>query len=426
MSGTTRDLDEVRGEFRRHWRPLLAASLGMGSALSLNTYILSIFAPYLIEEFGWTRSQWAMLGLVQMAVVLSIPICGRLTDLYGVRRVAAVGAFSFPLFLLAIAAMNGGIGLYLGIYLAQTLICSTTTATVYSRIVAAAYKAHRGLALAIAGSAPPLIGALLSWPMTDFVADHGWRTGYVVVAAICAMFAVVTFLLLGSGDGARYAQAGPATAKRSPADYRTILANPVFWIMFAALFLVNLPFSLASSQLKLVVLDQGLPDATAATMVSAFAIASIVGRLISGLALDRMPSHIVAAAGFVLPVFGLLLLASAYDSPTAVLAAISLIGLSFGAEADVIPYLVGRYFGIGIFSTVLGLLTAAMGGAMASGNVLIAVVLKNTESFNAYLVTAAATAFVGSLMFLLLGLPRFNQTPESESGPYSEPEPLPA
>ncbi|MBN9190078.1 MAG: hypothetical protein J0I62_16530, partial [Microbacterium sp.] len=88
----------------------LAASLGMGSALSLNTYILSIFAPYLIEEFGWSRSQWAMLGLVQMAVMVSIPIAGRLTDLYGVRRVAAVGAFSYPLFLLAIAGMNGSQG----------------------------------------------------------------------------------------------------------------------------------------------------------------------------------------------------------------------------------------------------------------------------------------------------------------------------
>jgi predicted MFS family arabinose efflux permease len=227
---------------------------------------------------------------------------------------------------------------------------------------------------------------------------------------------VATFALLRSGDGAHYAEAGPTAGKRSPADYRAILSNPIFWIMFTALFLVNLPFSLAASQLKLVVLDQGLPDATAATMVSAFAIASIVGRLVSGFALDHMPAHMVAAVGFVLPVVGLLLLASPYDSPAVVFAAISLIGLAFGAEADVIPYLVGRYFGIAIFSTVLGLLTAAMGGAMASGNVLIAAVLKSTDSFNAYLVTAATTAFLGSLLFLLLGLPKYRRTAVPELG----------
>src|SRR5690606_26342329 len=119
-------------EFRRHWRPLTAAFLGMGSALSLNSYILSTFAPYLIEEFGWTRSQWALLGVVQGLVLICLPVAGRLTDLFGVRPVAAVGALTFPLFLVAIAMMNGDIYVYLGIYIAQTIFCSTTTATVYS------------------------------------------------------------------------------------------------------------------------------------------------------------------------------------------------------------------------------------------------------------------------------------------------------
>jgi MFS family permease len=410
MSNDGRDF----GEFRQHWRPLLAAALGMGSALSLNTYILSIFAPYLIGEFGWSRSQWAMLGLVQIAVMISIPIAGRLTDLYGVRRVAAVGAFSYPLFLLAIASMNGNIGLYLAIYLGQTIICSTTTATVYSRVVAAAFKVRRGLALGIMGSAPPLMGAVLSPVMSDFVASHGWRAGYVTVAIICTICAVATFALLKTHGTARYAEPGPAAAKRSPADYRAILTTPAFWIMFAAFFLVNLPFSLAASQLKLVVLDQGLTDKVAATMVSAFAIASILGRVVTGLALDKLPTHFVAAAAFALPVVGLLLLASPYDSFVAVLVAISLIGLSMGGEGDVIPYLVSRYFPIAIFGTVQGLLTAAVGAAMALGNVLIAAVLDRTDSFVPYLLIAAATAGVGSALFLLLGLAPFRRSAEME------------
>src|ERR1700712_223875 len=184
-------------EFRRHWRPLLAGSLGVGTALSLNTYILSIFAPYMIKEFGWSLSQWAMLGLVQMVVMITIPIAGRLTDLYGVRRVAAIGSFSYPLFLLAIAAMSGDIYVYLGIYIAQTVICSTTTMTVYSRVVAGAYSARRGLALGICGSAPPLVGAVTSVLMTGFVADHGWRAGYVAVAVFCGICSIATFFLLG-------------------------------------------------------------------------------------------------------------------------------------------------------------------------------------------------------------------------------------
>src|SRR5688572_2757028 len=64
------------GEFRQHWRVLLAAFLGLASALSLNSYILSTFAPYMIAEFAWSRSQWALLGLAHAVTLISLPIAG--------------------------------------------------------------------------------------------------------------------------------------------------------------------------------------------------------------------------------------------------------------------------------------------------------------------------------------------------------------
>jgi MFS family permease len=400
--GSGRDFSE----FRQHWRPLLGAFLGMGSALSLNAYLLSIFAPYLIEEFGWTRSQWAMLGIVQVLMLVCLPIAGRLADLFGVRRVAAFGALTFPLFLIAITMMNGSIQTYLVIYIAQTIIGSTTTAMVYSRVVAGAFSVRRGLALGIAGSSPPLVAALGSPFITAFVEQHGWRAGYWMVAAFCAVCAVATLALLP-----RHAQEpGSSAAKpRRRGDYRAIAAMPVFWIMLTATFLVNLPFTLATSQLKMVVLDQGLTDSTAALLVSVFAIGSIAGRVLSGAALDYLPGHIIAAVGFGLPFVGLVMLASPWDSAPAVTVAILLIGVSFGGEGDIIPYLVTRYFGIAVYSTVLGLLSAAMGTAMAAGNAILGVVLDRTDSFDIYLYTAAATSFVGSALFLLLGRERYRK-----------------
>jgi MFS family permease len=394
-------------EFRQHWRPLLACFLGMGSALSLNTYLLSIFAPYLLEEFGWTRSQWAMLGVVQMLIMFCLPVAGRLTDLFGVRRIAAIGALSYPLFLVAIANLDGDIRAYLALYIAQTVICSTSTSTVYSRVVAEAYSVRRGLALAVCGSSPPIIGAFGSPLITAFVEDHGWRAGYLLVAAFCIICAVITLWLLPPHRKAE--KPADHRLERPVGVYRTIAGMPVFWIMLAAIFLVNLPFTLAASQLKLVVLEQGLGDSTAAWLVSAFALGSIIGRLVSGAALDYLPAHWIAAIGFVLPFFGLLLLASSLDSAPAVTLAVLLIGLSFGGEADVIPYLVTRYFGIAIYSTVLGLLSAAMGAAMGLGNVLLAIALDISDSYNLYLLLAAAGSFIGSGMFLLLGRPAYRQ-----------------
>jgi hypothetical protein len=82
-------------------------------------------------------------------------------------------------------------------------------------------------------------------------------------------------------------------------------------------------------------------------------------------------------------------------------------GLSFGSEGDVIPYLVTRYFDMAVFSTVMGLLSAAIGLAMALGNVILSLSLAATNSFDLYLFIAAAGSFLGSGVFLLLGLHRF-------------------
>ena len=103
----------------------------------------------------------------------------------------------------------------------------------------------------------------------------------------------------------------------------------------------------------------------------------------------------------------LLLLASPFDTEGVVSVAILLVGLSFGGEGDIIPYLVTRYFGIEIFSTVFGLLTAAIGSAMALGNGLLGLTLDSTGSFDIYLLVAATGAFTGSALFLVLGHSRF-------------------
>jgi hypothetical protein len=50
------------GELRTNARPLLAASLGVGTSLPFDAYTNSIFARYLIQEFHWSRAQFALYG----------------------------------------------------------------------------------------------------------------------------------------------------------------------------------------------------------------------------------------------------------------------------------------------------------------------------------------------------------------------------
>ncbi len=396
-------------EFRRHWAPLVGVVLGMGSGLLLNNFILSTFAPYLIGEFGWSRAQWALLGVASIFMIVSQPLAGQLTDRFGVRRVAAVGAFGFPLFMIAFSMINSNIYVFLAIYVAQLIVCSTTTATVYSRTVAELFHARRGAALAIIGSSPALVGAIGSFAMTGFVAEYGWRNGYLAIAAFCAICAIVAILLIPPSP-----QAAGDRPKRTGV-YRELASQPACWLMLAGCFLVTIPFALATSSLKIVILDQGLTDADAAAMVAAFGIASIAGRFIAGVALDYFSPHLVGVAGFSLPVIGLLLLASGNGSFLLVLAAIILIGVAMGSEVDVIPFLVTRHFPMEMFSTVLGVMTAGLGTAIAVGNLILGSALEASGSFDLFFYLAAALCFVGSLLFLLLRSHRFRM-PEAASG----------
>jgi predicted MFS family arabinose efflux permease len=304
--------------------------------------------------------------------------------------------------------MDGNIAVYAAIYVAQTVIGSTTTATTYSRVVAEAFRVRRGLALGIFGCSTPLVAALGAPLITAFVESHGWRPGYLVVATFSMACAIATLALLPPAEP----RSRPGTAAARPLGvYRAIAAMPAFWMMLLATFLANFPFTVAMSQIKMVALEQGLPDSAAALAISAFALGSIAGRLLSGLALDALPVHVVAGASFGLPCIGLLVLASSYDTTAAVVLAILLIGLSFGGEGDIIPVLVTRYFGIPVFSTVTGLLSAAIGTALALGNVLIGITMQAADSFTPYLLFAAAASFAGSAIFLMLGMPRFRAAP---------------
>src|SRR3546814_14812328 len=78
-----------------------------------------------------------------------MPIIGRLTDRFGVRRIAATGVLAMPLSFIAFSLYRGGIGGYVVIYALQLIFGTATSATVYSRLVAERFNLARGLALAL-------------------------------------------------------------------------------------------------------------------------------------------------------------------------------------------------------------------------------------------------------------------------------------
>lgn len=383
-----------------HWRPLFAATIGLASGFSAANYVTSIMAPHMIAEFGWSRAEFAAVGSLSLLTMIAIPIAGRLADVVGVRRTALIGVAAMPVFFLLLRAQNGDLRVYMALFVAQAIICITATATVFSRVVVQYIENARGLALAIAASGPALTGTFLAPLLNNFVEAHGWREGYAVAAVFAAVFGGLALLMLPAERRAVGA-AAPKPA-RARDDYPEIVRNPAFWVMATALLLCNLPQVIMLTQLNLVLIENNATPIQVSGMISAFATGTLAGRFLSGLALDRFRAHIVAAIGMGLPAIGLFLLASNLDTPAALGAAVLLIGLAFGAEGDVVAYLVVHNFGVRIYSSVLGLMTAIISSSASLGALLLGYTLAITDTFVLFLNICGVAVLIGGMLFLLL------------------------
>lgn len=138
-------------------------------------------------------------------------------------------------------------------------------------------------------------------------------------------------------------------------------------------------------------------------MISVFAVAVIVGRFVCGVALDRLPAQAVAAVALALPGFGCLLIASSWNGFVVLVFAVCCLGAAWGAEGDVIAYLVARRFDLTLYSTVLSILSAAIGVSSALGALILSRMLAATDSFDGFLILTGVAAFIGGGLFLLLG-----------------------
>lgn len=386
------------GELRTHWQPLAAATAGLSAGLSLSAYTNAVMGPQLLAAFGWSRSDFALTGAITLLTFVFLPFYGRLADLFGVRRVALIGVVGLPACWIAYAMMSGPIWQYFAINLVLIALGVTTTPAIYSRLVATRFRAARGLALAIAISGPPLLGAVGAPALDVINRSYGWRAGCLAIAATIAVIGVVALVLVPGRSGD---DASPAGERKAGRDYRAIARSRVFWILLAGVLLCNLYHSVTTTQLGIMLGDAGA-GADVAVLITVFATAVIVGRFVCGVALDRLPAQVVAAVAMALPGLGCLLIASPWGGVGVLAVAVCCLGAAWGAEGDVIAYLVARHFDLGVYSTVLSILSAAIGVSSALGAVVLSRMLSATNSFDGFLLLAGIAAFIGGAALLLL------------------------
>lgn len=390
------------GEIRLNWTQLLSAATGLALGSALSHYTMSMFGPPILAEFGWTKSQFALIGSLPLISMLFVPVAGRFTDRFGTKVAAIVGFSGVPLGFVGFALMDGSIWQFLAIYIFQHILGILTTSLVFCRMIVERFDAARGIALSIIMTGPPLAGAILAPALGSIIQSEGWRIAFLLLAALSALGGIAAIMLMGRNRKKALAQKTELPTL-TLAEFFGLIRQRTYLLIVAGMFLVNIPQVIAASQLKLVLLDSQVSDNAATWMVSLYATGVIVGRFFCGLALDRMPAHIVALAALGLPAIGLLTISSAITLPLILGMAVLLIGLAQGAEGDVGAYIISRQFDVKNYSLLLSGVTAMIMGGSAVGSLILSFTLSLTGSYSTFLVISAIATVVGALLFAFTG-----------------------
>jgi cyanate permease len=175
-----------------------------------------------------------------------------------------------------------------------------------------------------------------------------------------------------------------------------------FWLMVSAFFFVSVSFHGCIIHLVPMLTDRGLSAQEAALGASLLGGGILLGRVATGYLLDCFFASLVAVCFFGATTLGVTLLWSGADGNLAYLAAV-LVGLGQGAELDLMPYLVSRYFGLCAFGEIYGYAFAvfALGGVV--GPLLMGMGFDATGSYQLILGVFAVTTLIAAGLMTRLG-----------------------
>jgi cyanate permease len=388
------------GEFASRWPVLLGATLGIGvGVIALPSPAVGVFMRALQAEFGWTRTEISLGPTILIAgLALASPVLGWVADRVSAAWITGVSLAALSLSLLLFSRLGPDLRLYYaGFALMAVTSCGAAT-LVYARVVSANFVRGRGLALGLAMVGNGLTGIFLPMLLVPYAASAGWRQGFVALAVLVALAApAVAFLMSRSRPQAPAGSSHGAAPGRS---FDQALRDPVFWTMALAFALIPLAASGMHLHLLAFLSDAGVSPARAGAIASLGGVALIVGRVLTGWLIDHAFAPWVAAAMMAVSA-GCIGAMGLIGAPAGWLGAVA-IGLSIGAELDLIGYLTARYFGMRAFGRIYGLLYAAVLIGSALSPVAYGRIVDLTQSYTAALYGGAALLLLAAVLFLTL------------------------
>ncbi len=399
-------LDDRPTEFRRGWRIVLAAMVGVACGSSPVPYntIGQLIGP-MREELGWSIAQISLaITVYGLAASAMAPFLGAIADRHGVRKVALVALVLFGVSFGSLALTPPYVGAWWLAWGVAGLVGIGSGSITWTRGIGLWFMEKRGLALGLALIGTSFTGVLVP-QLAGWTIEHlGWRAVFPLLAILPIGIALPIVWLWFREPRPEERPAGVfAEGRALGLTTHATVRSYRFWIMIASILLIALAYGGIFVHMQQMIELAGFSRADASWVVSSMAIAILVGRLGTGWFLDRLWAPLVALPILSLPAVACLFLASDGLTLAVAYGCALTIGLAAGAETDLIAYLAARYFGMANYGRIYGFLFMPFGIASAISPALYGWARDTTGDYDLALHLAMGMFVLGAVLLLFLG-----------------------
>lgn len=398
----------MRQETLADWRIVAGAAIallvGNGPVMQ---FTFGIFLKPIETEFGISRGLASLiLTMGLLATALALPLAGRIADRVEPRSFSLLSIAGFGALLVLTGLFSSSIWLLGTLVFLTGLVAAGHTPLPFVKLISMRFQRRRGLALACCLTGIGVGAAILPMILQAVVSQYGWRAGYGFLGVVVWAVAGVSVLLSIPRVSFQASVTAPDQTKGSGKAY---LVDRVFWLMVISLSLTALCANGVIAHLVPMVSDQGVDPQSASRVIIWVGLATILGRLVGGILLDRFWAPGVAVAFVAAMAGGVGLIISGIDAKYYFIAAF-IIGFGLGVEADLIGFLVSKYFPINSFGEIFGSLFGAFMLANSAGPLLLGMFFTKFDGYQVGLTVFTVLLAISCLLFLMMGAYRNHES----------------
>lgn len=377
------------------------------------TYGLPVLVDPVGREFGATTTEVQLGTLGGLVGAFFGPVLGPVVDRWSARWLMAIGIGLLVASIVSMSLSSTILAytLSVGVLLsaANLLLGPITSSTLVSRF----FAASRGRALGVAAIGTSLGGILTPAALTAGIADSGWRTALQLLAATIAL-GVLPAIIFGLRDHPSDLGLFPDGASEPPAGVGLaaggaegglgeILRTSRFWMIGVSLGLLFMSYTGTLANLHKYATELGVEAPSATSLITAIAVAGIVGKLAFGWLADKISLRLGLWIAQAFAAVGIGLLSTEPTYPVMVCASL-VMGIAAGGMLPVWGAMIAAAYGVANFGRVMGLMTPVIAVFAAPGPVLAARSLDLTESYAMAFQAFAVAIVVGALLLIPLRL----------------------